>query len=477
MFFLKALLLFRILKPQVHLVNRSPKVKTPRIFLIHMDSITSLVWKLFVYLGLLRNLITLFKMSGLTYANHGSLLTVGNFVAPNSDGQLLRAGGRDDTYSVDYNFQQKVKTQYEMAIRYYLNRSFVSSWKIVYPLIRQIMTLSAKDRAAQSSASLDKLLTIKCFKLYMTLVDLLLKSLNPESSQPRTDFDSYVNDEDGQIEAEAIRHQFMHGTLLKQVMQIYNGIIADVDAELFLMCCVIEFSNGFPLQQLRSQLEKYLVAVKILHGTDYETFEALKDARKENVLKFYLMQVMVKTENVHESRDLICRIFVTDEGRLKEYMALFDSAVKKSKEDAKTAVKVANATETAASSKQKYTSSSQQEKAPVERNELINLTSKSTREKHGSELEKRTSQIRATHFLRQFPTYRTFKECVIKGWRLLQCQPMSSTLRLSGFIIFVLTFLLSISRANGKQRIRRMISWLIKHLKDTLSMAFKVTYV
>lgn len=429
-----------------------------------------------MYLGLLRNLITLFNMSGLTYANHTSILTADNRIEENSSRQILRADGQDGTFSIDYEFQQKIKTQYEIAIRYYLNRSFVSAWKIVYPLIHQIMASSIKDRSGSNGDSLDKLLTIKCFKLYLTLVDLLLKSLNPEGTQTKTDFNNYIHEEAGRIEAEAIHEKFMRGMLLKQITQIYNGVIADVDAELFLMCCVIEFSNGFPLQQLRSQMEGYLIAVNILHGTDYDTFRALKDHRKENVLKFYLMQVMVKAENVHESRDLICRIFVTNEGKLKEYMSLFETAVAKSKEDAKTVSKTAKSAKKASRKKRKSIQSSQ------DANETA-LTSNSAKqepenEQHITKLNSSGPQnVSRKPFLQQFPAYKSFKDCVITGWRMLQCQPMSTTLRLSGFIIFILTLLLSITRAKSRQRIRRMILWLITHLRNTLGMAFKVTYV
>ncbi|QOU20908.1 hypothetical protein BRETT_000622 [Brettanomyces bruxellensis] len=438
-----------------------------------MDSIVSFVWRIIVYLGLLRNLITLFNMSGLTYANHPSILTADNRIEENSNRPILRADGQNDIFSIDYEFQQKIKTQYEIAIRYYLNRSFVSAWKIVHPLIHQIMASSIKNRSGSNGESLDKLLTIKCFKLYLTLVDLLLKSLDPEGTQTKTDFNNYIHEEAGQIEAEAIHEKFMRGILLKQITQIYNGVIADVDAELFLMCCVIEFSNGFPLQQLRSQMEGYLIAVNILHGTDYDIFRALKDHRKENVLKFYLMQVMVKAENVHESRDLICRIFVTNEDKLKEYMSLFETAVAKSKEDAR---KNSNSVKKASRKKHKSIQSSQDANK-------TGLASNSTKqepenEQHITELNSSVPQnVSRKHFLQQFPAYKSFKDCVIRGWRMLQCQPMSTTLRLSGFVIFILTLLLSITRAKSRQRIRRMILWLITHLRNTLGMAFKVTYV
>ncbi|GMG19768.1 unnamed protein product [Ambrosiozyma monospora] len=59
---------------------------------------------------------------------------------------------------------------YQVAIKHYLNRNFERAWDAVYPSITHILNDDIK--------SIDTSLTLKLFKLYLSLIDLIIKEIN-----------------------------------------------------------------------------------------------------------------------------------------------------------------------------------------------------------------------------------------------------------------------------------------------------------
>ncbi|QPG76512.1 hypothetical protein FOA43_003901 [Brettanomyces nanus] len=221
-------------------------------------------------------------------------------------------------YKMDLGIQWKVRTEYQLAIKQYLNRNFSHSWDIISPLVN-----------TPDYHSVDKLLMVKCFKLYLSLVDLILKDLNYEKDNEAhiVSFPEYIIGGSQRAEGERIYSEFMDGLLLRQIKKIFDYDLASVDPELVLMCFIIEFSNAFPLGRLREQMEAYLTYAGVLEGGVDDS--ALQDPRKENVLTFYLMRVMVKMGKVEESKDLICRIYVKDDEKVLKFLRILEERVKK----------------------------------------------------------------------------------------------------------------------------------------------------
>ncbi|VEU19829.1 DEKNAAC100036 [Brettanomyces naardenensis] len=425
----------------------------------------SVLWEFLVYIGLLRKIFTLLKMSQVLYPGRTSSSHM-----VNGSGSMSSSNDSDRYYGVDLSTQTKVKTQYQLAIRQYLNRNFSRAWEIMSPLIDMVLS-SHGDR---DHYSIDRHLTVKCYKLYLSLLDLILKDVNLESSdnlQYEANFPEYLLSGSQRAEGDRIRDEFMRGLLMNQVGSLYDHDLVSADPELLLMCFIIEFSNGFPLLKLREQMEAYLTYVGLLVGSINPT--ALQDQRKENVLSFYLMQVMVKMGRADESRDLICRIFVADDARAESYLERLDAAVakegeggeaekkKKKKEIRKRVKTVKRKTEEDNSLREKI----QREKAKrldaEKQNRVANDNERRVSQPSGPKLSMLTS----------------LQNYVMNSWFNIGRRPLSDLLKPAVLLVFILSLLISLNGLRRQARLRRFLAWFLQRLRDTLTMAFKVTYL
>lgn len=385
-----------------------------------MDPVIQLLAKILIYLGIFRNLITFVRMSQVFYRKNDTHL-IGK----------SRDESNHSSYTVDIGVQNRARMQYQMAIHHYLNRNFQAAWDIVYPIV-------------QDTHNLDKLLTVKFFKVYLSLVDMILKGVFNTSSQN-------------------LKQVFNDGLIYKQVVDIYDGKLAICDPELFLMCCVIELSNGFPLEELERQLESFLDANKVTNSSWSETEVALKDEKIENVFKFYL-QVEVKLEKADRAQDVISRVFVMSEVKMNEYMKVLSSIVEEEKKK-----------RTVKTNTKKTIKTIKKHREPVTQVKQPTVKSKSSQV-----IDKEVEPIKPTIEGQRTETttlIETVSDYFNRQWMRVQKNPLQSIMKVGSVIVFILTLLIALNKFGHRKRFRRMLIWLMEKIRDTLTMGLKVTYV
>ncbi|GME70760.1 unnamed protein product [Ambrosiozyma monospora] len=202
---------------------------------------------------------------------------------------------------------------YQVAIKHYLNRNFDRAWDAVYPSITEILN--------DDTNNIDTSLTLKLFKLYLSLIDLIIKEINHHRLTTVT-----VSKEDLKfpriIENEALSSElidnFLKGELLQQLKQI-SPANEQLDPGLLLMCFIIELSNGFDPTTIRIQVEEYLIREGILVNGKPTVIQDDNDMTNLKMVEFYLFCVLPKLNQHDVSKKYIKVLFSYDATRFGKW--------------------------------------------------------------------------------------------------------------------------------------------------------------
>ncbi|CAH2450859.1 hypothetical protein PP7435_CHR4-0482 [Komagataella phaffii CBS 7435] len=379
--------------------------------------------------------------------------------------------------------QNRLNNNYQLAIRQYLNKNFAKSWTLVTSLISQLdlndIHVIGSSEMSVEEASQDELVS-NIYKLYLSLIDLLLKE----------DQNSVGN---GLYEE--IHTIFQEGVIFRQIVQVYNHNYHLIDPELALMCFIIELSNKFPLVNLDEQMETYLLKNDVFAQPFHinqlpgpmDASISVQDRRLlslERVVEFYLVHVLSQMNQIPRAKELIARIFSSDAQRVLRYSSLLDEHLHKVKEAELLREKELLDRER----NHKHFKKDFFSKKPG------NDTAKQTRQvsrpmgpksQDDKKLQRPSSTPRQVSLLDKlkrllFPPYSVSNTPQVH-W-ILQMQRFIRPLVASCFIISLLLFVqkLSTSKSNLMAQLKRLrVSlWvLLAKILDTFRMAFKISYI
>lgn len=372
-------------------------------------------------------------------------------------------------YGVDLDAGEKVQTQYQLAIRQYLQRNFARSWEIMQPTMDKILS---DDSSGYADIKTD--LKVKCYKLYMSLYDLILKQL--ESNDTTIKFPQFAVGAEKYSEAKQLQARFMKGILVDNAARIYDFQLSDADPELVLMCFIIEKGDQFPLPKLQAQAKSYLSQTGVLVGDGL----AIQDPRMQKVLDFYL-DLLVEQGEADQARQTVLKVFVLDDSKAQQFLAKVNDAEEKREhqvqekptqqsyssstdtltEDSETVGKSEDF-EDALSDQETPTSVPDTQTEPTKKlvhrpnGSMFNMDQASLKKTMGSFMEKHLPKLNS--LLAKYNT------------------PISRLISAAGLLVFLLSFILSLKGFRRGQARDRLL-WLLQRLRNTLSMAFKVTYI
>ncbi|ODV84532.1 hypothetical protein CANARDRAFT_29069 [[Candida] arabinofermentans NRRL YB-2248] len=386
-------------------------------------------------------------------------------------------------FTVDVSSQTKFRNHYQLAIKQYLNRNFERAWFITSPLIDDIIsTKNEKNR-------IDDDLIVKIYKLYLSLIDLILKEKDSSSSshsndptevQPSNTFPTIKANEFNNLQ-----NKFQDGLLFDQITRIYAQNLINVDPELILMCLIIELSNGFSLTRLNEQVEYYLTQTYILPNGeglgDYS--DASTVSRKEKIVEFYLFHILTKMNEISKSKDLIRKLFIRDDAKVEAYLKNLNLAIENQKQEK---VKEHEQQQQQQRSQQQQ----QQELQDVEHRHFKPTTFKedpsATKKKVKKVKKKIIKKSQSPTEKNEITTKSDTKQTVtgispildfFKRYILISREDniYNSLIKPGILLVFVVSILVSMSRR--KERFRQFLLWLLVKLRETLGMAFKISYV
>ena len=211
----------------------------------------------------------------------------------------------------------KFTTQYNLAVKYYLQRNFNKSFKLVHPLVEELRT---------NPNVIGPALVAKLAKVYFSLLSLLLnevintKLLKLSIPRHSLNFPDYLSGQGDMHFADAILDDFNNNGLYRLVGDLH---LSD-NEQIVLMCFMTESSNNMKAESLKKQVESYLslrglypgpISDSILGADDGE------DSTLRKILQLYLSQVILKYYGVEKAINIIERLFVIDEAGVQKWVA------------------------------------------------------------------------------------------------------------------------------------------------------------
>lgn len=196
----------------------------------------------------------------------------------------------------------KFKTQYNLAVKYYLHRNFNKSFKLIYKLIEE---LKGDPYIVGSN------LRAKIVKVYFSLVSLLLneivnlKVLKLSIPNQSLNFSDFIKNSDFTT---AFLTDFNNNGLFNLIEDLQ---LSDND-EVLLVCFITEESNNLNLQNLRIQIESYLSKYGLYPGP-IKTRDLTNQQSKSKILEFYFSNIILKNEGIEKTKDLIRKLFIIDD--------------------------------------------------------------------------------------------------------------------------------------------------------------------
>ncbi|KAG7883689.1 hypothetical protein KL938_002926 [Ogataea parapolymorpha] len=210
----------------------------------------------------------------------------------------------NDTIQSQYTSDKyRYRKLYELAIKLYLNRNFDKAWSLIAPIVDNLPETSY-DRN-----EIEKPLLVKIYKLYLSLIDLKLKRETRDSHD---------------LVKSQYFERLQQGDLFIQIRNIYNEEYDCIDPELLLLCFIVELSNGFPLIELRAQLELYLTFNGILSD---EVNQTVRSSGMMKIAEFYLLHILPKFNEFKRSEKLIRRIFAEDDYQRDHCLSMLNQVV------------------------------------------------------------------------------------------------------------------------------------------------------
>lgn len=181
-------------------------------------------------------------------------------------------------YNENIDLSLRTSDMYQLAIKHYLNKSFLKSWNIITEILQSKID------------SIDDELVVKVYKLYLSLYDLIMKS----------DFDLPGRP--------ILVTQFQNGILFNDIksLQLQNY-------ELFLICFIIEKANGLDLQILSNQIDQAL-----LLGLE-------KDKYRDRIVRLYAFNVLCELDQFQDLEAVLYKYSNSEEelnsslAKLKQY--------------------------------------------------------------------------------------------------------------------------------------------------------------
>ncbi|KAG7691852.1 hypothetical protein KL930_002763 [Ogataea haglerorum] len=327
----------------------------------------------------------------------------------------------NDTIQSQYNNNNhKYGKLYELAIKLYLNRNFEKAWSLISPIVENL------PEAHNDGTEIERPLLVKIFKLYLSLIDLKLKRETRDSHD-------FLNSE--------YSKRLQQGVLFIQIRNIYNEEYDRIDPELLLLCFIVELSNGFPLIELRAQLELYLTFNGILSN---ETKQTMRSSGMMRIAEFYLLHILPKFNEFRRSEKLINRIFAEDDYRRDHCLSILNQIVTSYKAGDK---KVPSSTD------------------------FNEQRLKTRRRKHGKRIQEHVDDNSPMIADDNNGIYRFLKNALSTH----QLRGLKKVVIRGTFLIFILGII--IGSCQMYSRIRGRLLWFFMKVRQTLGMALKITYI
>lgn len=209
----------------------------------------------------------------------------------------------------------KILTQYNLALKYYLQRNFNKSFHLIKPLVDDLqiakLNHSNEDNDNDSHNDYDDkhdLLILKVIKLYFTLLNLLLTEirnyqlLNLSTHTTTVNFEEYLkNDNQDNEILNKFNNNYMFDLLTDMNLTKYLDLV--------LMCFIIESNNNLNMNQLIDQAESILRMNNLL-----PTVRSVDENSKEfQLLEFYIYKIYLAYYGYDKSCILINKIFDNNE--------------------------------------------------------------------------------------------------------------------------------------------------------------------
>ncbi|KAG7808829.1 hypothetical protein KL921_003911 [Ogataea angusta] len=314
------------------------------------------------------------------------------------------------------------RKQYELAIKLYLNRNFDKAWLLIAPIVDSL------PETNNGRTGIEKPLLVKIYKLYLSLIDLKLKQEIGNSQDPLNSKYS---------------KRLQRGELFIQIRNIYHDEYDCIDPDLLLLCFIVELSNGFPLIELRAQLEMYLNFNGVF---SHEMKQTVRSPGMTRIAEFYLLHILPKFNDFRKSEKLIRRIFAEDDYRKDHCLSILNEVVFTNKAGIK---KVASSTEF-------------DEERP-----------KARKKRRGKRIEQPLDDESHMTANERNVIYRFLKSALSMhghGLRNFKRVFIRGT-----FLTFILGVIILSSQKYSQ--IRGRLLWLFIKVKQTLGMALKITYL
>lgn len=211
----------------------------------------------------------------------------------------------------------KFTTQYNLAVKYYLQRNFNKSFKLVHPLIEELRT---------NPNVISPALVAKLAKVYFSLLSLLLnevintKLLKLSIPRHSLNFSDYLSGQGDIHFADAILDDFNNNGLYRLVGDLH---LSD-NEQIVLMCFMTESSNNMKAESLQKQVESYLSLRGLYPGPISDSIlraEDGEDSTLRKILQLYLSQVILKYHGIEKAINIIERLFVIDEAGVQKWVA------------------------------------------------------------------------------------------------------------------------------------------------------------
>lgn len=360
----------------------------------------------------------------------------------------------------------KFTTNYKLAIKYYLHRKFTKSFQLTYPLIKSLLA---------NPSIITSHLKLKIYKLYLSILSLLLHELTTHkithlsSSMRAVNFPTYLS-ENNQISS-SLLSDFYSGGIYKQVFDLELTDHPDV----VLMCFIVESSNGFSLNDLKEQVESYLTQCGVLPTP------AMGNLNEEliKVMKFYLSHIILKSESLSSTEELITRLFISDDNLLDEWLNWLHAYVAKSETLAKDNEWEEDDEEI--NCHEEYDNENDVNfpvsETSLNESNVDNGIIEKIRKKKVKKLKKKPSKPNAL-ILKSPDRNIGFALRWMNGFsKLVGFDIYSKFLKPGMMIMMIITLILSFGSTIKTVKFRRFLLWLYDKINSTLKMALKVSYM